>query len=120
MTEEKKRLIGLINIGQEQYLAARKRWLKGKTIIEPKSEAFHIADVLLRHGATIQSGENLRNDRCMELLNSIVDHIAVAENTNTQIEKLVTLGFTTDELISYFNYSKSDIEDYLERLDKNE
>lgn len=53
-------------------------------------------------------------DRAMELLNAVVDHIAVAENTNTQITNLVNIGFTADELVKYFGYSQSDIDTYLE------
>lgn len=61
--------------------------------------------------------KHLDIDRCMELLNAVVDHIAVAENTRTQISKLVNIGFTTDELVDYFGYSESDIEDYLDDCD---
>ena len=59
-------------------------------------------------------------DRAMELLNAVVDHIAVAENTNTQITNLVNIGFTTDELVKYFSYSQSDIDDYLESCDDDD
>lgn len=65
-----------------------------------------------------QSFDNTMDiDRAMELLNAVVDHIAVAENTNTQIANLVNIGFTTDELVKYFSYSQSDIDDYLESCD---
>ena len=58
--------------------------------------------------------EPMTHDRCMELLNAVIDHIAVAENTQTQITTLVNIGFTTDELVNHFNFSQSDIDDYLE------
>lgn len=58
--------------------------------------------------------EPMTHDRCMELLNAVIDHIAVAENTQTQIATLVNIGFTTDELVNHFNFSQSDIDDYLE------
>lgn len=57
-------------------------------------------------------------DRCMGLLNAVVDYIAAAENTKTQISKLVNIGFTTDELVDYFGYSESDIEGYLDDCDE--
>lgn len=59
-------------------------------------------------------------DRCMELLNAVIDHIAVAENINTQISTLVNIGFTTDELVAYFQYSQSDIDDYLEAVKRED
>lgn len=65
-----------------------------------------------------QSFDNLMDiDRTMELLNAVIDHVAVAENTNTQIANLVDIGFTTDELVKYFGYSQSDIDNYLESCD---
>ena len=59
-------------------------------------------------------------DRAMELLNAVVDHVAVAENTNTQIANLVNIGFTTEELVKYFSYSQSDIDDYLKNCDDDD
>lgn len=58
--------------------------------------------------------KKMDNDRCMELLNAVIDHIAVGESTKEQIGRLVSIGFTTDELVKYFAYSQSDIDDYLE------
>lgn len=61
--------------------------------------------------------KKLDNDRCMELLNACIDHIAVAENTRTQLNILFNIGFTADELVNYFSYNQSDIDDYLEDND---
>lgn len=44
------------------------------------------------------------------LLNSVVDYTAVAENTSEQIEDLMNMGFSRDDLLE-FNYSASDIDD---------
>ena len=51
------------------------------------------------------------------LLNSIVNHVAVAENTPTQIQTLNNMGFDTDDL-KEFNYDENDINDALDSNDE--
>lgn len=53
----------------------------------------------------------MTKERCMELLNQIVDHTAVARNTAETIEELVSMGFTYDELIAEFNFDEDDVND---------
>lgn len=53
-------------------------------------------------------------DRAMKLLNEIVEHICAAENTQGSIDKLVDMGFTPEELTSDFQFSQSDIDEYLD------
>ncbi len=49
--------------------------------------------------------------RAKELLNNLVEYVAVANNTSEQIEELQKYGFTPDELYE-FGYSPKDIELY--------
>ena len=55
--------------------------------------------------------------RAMELLNSIIDHTSVAENTSTQISNLMEMGFQPDELVTYFHYSQEDVDDVISNDD---
>ena len=51
----------------------------------------------------------MTHDHAIELLGNLVDHIAVAENTATQIETLqTTYGFTCEDLLE-FGYTENDI-----------
>lgn len=55
-----------------------------------------------------------------ELLNNVVEHVAVAENVSTQIEKLQDdFGFTHEDLID-FGYRKEDIDNALSEDDEDE
>ena len=55
-----------------------------------------------------------------ELLGNVVEHVAVAENTSTQIETLQNdYGFTREDLID-FGYSEEDIDSALSEDDGNE
>ena len=57
--------------------------------------------------------QHLDNDRCMELLYACINHISVAENTSTLLGILINhIGFTEEELVKYFGYSQSDIDDF--------
>lgn len=58
--------------------------------------------------------------RAMELLNGIINHVSVAENTSTQIAELTSMGYSPEELVNNFNYSQSDIDDYLEDTEDDE
>lgn len=54
-------------------------------------------------------------NRCMELLNQIINHVSVANNTSDTIHQLVDMGFTVKELTQYFYFPKEDIpEDLLD------
>lgn len=48
--------------------------------------------------------------RAKEILNNIVNYVAVANDTNDQIEELLKYGFEPSELVSDFGYSKADVE----------
>lgn len=47
--------------------------------------------------------------RCMELLNSIVDYVSCARNTSETVRELTAMGFSEEELILYFSFSKDDM-----------
>jgi hypothetical protein len=48
-------------------------------------------------------------ERAIELLNNVVNWIAISENISTQIKTLLEIGFTSDELINQFNYDENDV-----------
>lgn len=55
----------------------------------------------------------MTKERCMELLNQVIDHTAVARDTAETIEELINMGFTYDELIAEFNFDKDDVNDVI-------
>lgn len=59
-----------------------------------------------------ESTESMTKERTMELLNEIIDYVAISRDTSEQIDELTSMGFTFEELVKDFNYSESDIEDF--------
>jgi len=55
----------------------------------------------------------MKQERCMELLNAMIDNLSVAEKYSEIIKHLLHIGFTKEELINYFNFTESDIEEAL-------
>lgn len=55
----------------------------------------------------------MTKERCIELLNQVIDHTAVARDTAETIEELINMGFTYDELIAEFNFDKDDVNDVI-------
>lgn len=54
----------------------------------------------------------MNNKRAMELLNNVVNYVAIGTDSSEQIDVLVNrIGFSGEELVSEFGYSKSDVED---------
>ena len=58
-----------------------------------------------------ERGEDMIFEHAMELLENVVEHTAVAENTATQVEMLQSnFGFTREDLLE-FGYSEEDIDE---------
>ena len=53
----------------------------------------------------------MNQERCEELLNNLINHLSVAENTNTVIKELFRIGFTEDELITEFAFAENDVKE---------
>ena len=53
----------------------------------------------------------MEKERCMQILNGIVDSYRGATNASTAVKCLVHLGFTKEELVSDFGFSKQDVYD---------
>ena len=47
--------------------------------------------------------------RMKELLNSTIDYISVGEGLGNVIRALLSIGFTSEELIEEFNFSATDV-----------
>ena len=53
----------------------------------------------------------MNNERCMELLNQIIDYTAIARNCTETIYELERMGFTGEELHTYFGFNLHDVAD---------
>lgn len=61
---------------------------------------------------------DMSQERCMELINAIINNLSVAERNNQVIKYLLYVGFTKDELINHFNFAESDVLDAEEGMDE--
>lgn len=52
-------------------------------------------------------------ERSMELLSEVIDYVSIANDTAETIEELLKIGFTSEELINDFSFSKEDVDDVL-------
>lgn len=57
-------------------------------------------------------------DRAMCILSEIVEHTCAARKTNDAVEHLFRLGFTDDELVNVFNFSQSDVESVVKKIEE--
>lgn len=57
-------------------------------------------------------------ERQKEMLDRIVESITVARTTKESIQKLLYLGFTSDEIENDFNFSHNDVIDAEESMDE--
>lgn len=59
-------------------------------------------------------------DRAMCLLNEVVERACCAQKTSEAIEYLFRLGFTDDELIDVFEFSKNDVDDVIKKIEEGD
>ncbi len=52
----------------------------------------------------------MEKKRSMEILNNLVEFVAIGNDVNGQIEELLKYGFEGTELVRDFNFSKADVE----------
>ena len=57
-------------------------------------------------------------ERCMELINAIINNLSVAERNEQVIKYLLYVGFTKEELVNHFNFTESDVLDAMEGMDE--
>ena len=57
-------------------------------------------------------------ERCMELINAIINNLSVGERNEQVIKHLLYVGFTKEELVNHFNFSESDVFDAEETMDE--
>lgn len=75
-----------------------------------------IADALETIGRELAIANNKESDkerRYKELLNNVIDHMSAGESCHHLIGQLLSLGFSFDELVEDFNFSKKDVDDWL-------
>lgn len=53
-------------------------------------------------------------ERCTELLNAVIDYVAISCSVSEQISTLTSIGFSDTELVTYFGYSQHDIDNFNE------
>lgn len=59
-------------------------------------------------------------ERAMCLLLEVVEHACCAQKTSEAIEYLFRLGFTDDELIDVFEFSKADVDDVIKKIEEGD
>lgn len=75
-------------------------------------------DDLYQEVLAVKTETIMPENRCMELLNQIINHVSVANNTSDTIHQLVDMGFTVKELTQYFFFPEEDIpEDLMDEED---
>ena len=52
--------------------------------------------------------------RYKKLLNSMIDYLLVGEKLTNVIDKLITIGFTKEELVNEFNFTESCVDYVIE------
>lgn len=67
------------------------------------------ADECLYYKYFLEEHLTMSNERCMQLLNNIIDHVSCARNTSETIEELLYMGFEENELINHFGFCEDDI-----------
>mgnify|MGYP003227282206 FL=1 len=65
-------------------------------------------DDLYQEVLAVKAETIIPENRCMELLNQIINHVSVANNTSDTIHQLVAMGFTVRELTQYFSFPEED------------
>ena len=54
--------------------------------------------------------EFMKYNRCMELLNQVINHISTANNTSGTVRELLYMGFEADELVTFFGFGRDDVD----------
>ena len=70
-----------------------------------------LVNELKNRGFSVTKENEMTMTRAVELLNSVVDHVTVANNTAESISELMSMGFGTEDLV-YFGFTKEDIESW--------
>lgn len=52
-----------------------------------------------------------------DLLNQIIDHVSICENSSTTIKTLLYWGFTVEDLVQDFNFDETEVKDCSEEMD---
>ena len=64
--------------------------------------------------------EPIKQERCMELLKSIIDNISTGEDDMTVIKYLLYVGFTNEELTKHFGYNEDTVVKASQEMDDYE
>lgn len=63
---------------------------------------------------------NIKQQRCIEIINEFIEFILIGKDVEDVIEILIDrIGITPEELIRYFNFSKTDVESVCEELNSD-
>lgn len=60
----------------------------------------------------------MSEERCMELLNAVIDHVSCCNNTKETIHELLLIGFTAQELETEFGFDGDDIRDAASEMEE--
>lgn len=53
----------------------------------------------------------MTQERCMELLDAIVNHVSAANDTEDTLHELFLMGFEPDELANHFGFGEDEVKD---------
>lgn len=51
----------------------------------------------------------MTKERCLELLNQVINHVSATQNTQRTIHELLLIGFTPKELTETFRFDTEDV-----------
>lgn len=51
----------------------------------------------------------MTKERCLELLNQVINHVSATQNTQRTIHELLLIGFTPKELTETFRFDADDV-----------
>lgn len=63
---------------------------------------------------------NIKQQRFIEIINELIDFMLVGNDVEDVIETLIDrIGITPEELVRYFNFSKTDVESVCKELNSD-
>lgn len=62
--------------------------------------------------------KSMSYSRCMELVNQIINYMSSADNTSDTVRKLLDMGFEADELVTFFDFGRDDVDPVVKEMEE--
>ena len=62
--------------------------------------------------------KSMSYSRCMELVNQIINYTSSADNTSDTVRKLLDMGFEADELVTFFDFGRDDVDPVVKEMEE--